>query len=152
MDQNQNRTELYENIPQSNLPIKFRIIHSNNPFPLHWHEHIEIHYVIEGEVTFRCENETVTVSKNSFLVVNSNELHQGLGGNGVRFYLLLFPEFFEKKNLILKRVIKDAYLADLANKMIAEYNNPDDFSNSALEGYAHLMLVHLCRHFVYESF
>ena len=152
MDQSQNRTELYENIPQSNSPIKFCITDANNPFSIHWHEHIEIHYVIEGEVTFRCENDTVTVPQNTFLVVNSNELHQGLGGTGRRFYLLLFPEFFEKNNLILKRVIKDAYLSELANKMIAEYNNSDDFSKSALKGYAYLILAHLCRHCVYESF
>ncbi|MBO5354456.1 MAG: helix-turn-helix transcriptional regulator [Clostridia bacterium] len=152
MDQNRDRSPFYENVPQDVSPIRFRTSRENSPFSLHWHEHLELHYIIEGELTVRCENETVTVSKNSFLIVNSNELHEGLGGSGTRFYMLIPPTFFENKSIILKRVVKDAYLSDLAQKMICEYENQDDFTNFAMQGYAHLMLVHLCRHYVYESF
>jgi AraC-like DNA-binding protein len=152
LEDSQDRSPFYENIPQDTSPIRFRISHTNNPFYLHWHEHLEIHYITEGEFVVRCEKETVTVSKNSFLIVNSNELHEGLGGSGSRFYMLIPPTFFEKKNMVIKHVVKDEYLSSLAEKMICEYENQDDFTNSALQGYAHLILAHLCRHYVYESF
>lgn len=151
MDTNQNRSPLYENVPQDISPIRFHTTHSNKPFYLHWHEHLELHYIIEGEFVVKCENEAVTASKDSFLIINSNELHEGLGGDGSRFYMLIPPTFFEKKNIILKRVVKDEYLSSLAEKMISEYQEPDDFTPSALQGYAHLLLAHLCRHYVYES-
>ena len=152
MDQSKDRSPFYENVPQDALPIRFRMSDASKPFPLHWHEHLELHYIIEGDLTVRCENETVTVSENSFLIVNSNELHEGFSDSGTRFYLLIPPTFFEKKNIILKRVVKDEYLSDLAKKMILEYQNEDDFTNSALQGYTYLILAHLCRHYVYESF
>ena len=152
MDQSKDRSPFYENVPRDVCPINFHVTEKNDPFYLHWHEHLELHYIIEGEFVVRCENETVTVSKNNFLIINSNELHEGLGGSGKRFYMLLPPTFFEMQSIILKRVVKDAYLSDLAEKMICEHKNQDDFTSSALQGYAYLILAHLCRYYVYESF
>ena len=105
MDQSKDRSPFYENVPQNGCPINFHVTEKNDPFYLHWHEHLELHYVIEGEFVVRCENETVTVSKNSFLIINSNELHEGLGDSGKRFYMLLPPTFFEMQSIILKRVV-----------------------------------------------
>lgn len=44
-----NDLTLYEQIPKSSFPIRLLDFH-NEPytFPIHWHEHIEIHYIFSG--------------------------------------------------------------------------------------------------------
>ena len=49
-----NDLTLYEQIPKSSFPIRLLDFH-NEPytFPIHWHEHIEIHYIFSGTATIR---------------------------------------------------------------------------------------------------
>ena len=46
-------------------------------FDMHWHEHIELHYVLEGETKIQLNQEIVSARKGSLVIANSNVLHAG---------------------------------------------------------------------------
>jgi len=150
MKSTDDRRSLYEKIPDELMPVRFKTA-TNSKFDIHWHEHIEIHYVMKGHFSVRCENETVTVEEDSFAIINSNELHQGVGGDCTRAFMIVPPSFLGKRNVIIKRHIKDGYLSELFNRMIAEFDSPDEYTPEALNGYSRLFMTHLYRNYVYES-
>lgn len=47
-------------------------------FQVHWHEHIELHYVLHGVTKFHINQNTIRASKGNLVVINSNELHEGI--------------------------------------------------------------------------
>ena len=147
---NTDRRELYEKIPGELMPVRFQTA-TNSKFGIHWHEHIEIQYVIKGYFSVMCENETVTVEEDSFAIINSNELHQGVGGDCIRAFMIVPPSFLGKRNVIIKRHIKDGYLSELFNRMIGEHASPDEYSSEVINGCARLFMAHVYRCHVYES-
>ena len=44
----------------------------------HWHEDIELIYVIEGEMNYRINDRDILLKEKDCLVVNSRQLHYGL--------------------------------------------------------------------------
>ena len=46
-------------------------------FDLHWHEHIELHYVVSGHTTIKLEQDEVLAHQGDLVVANSNILHEG---------------------------------------------------------------------------
>ena len=72
--------ELYENkeILDTELPAQISTNIRNKEmwvFTNHWHEHLELHYVVEGEATFYLNHQIHEVGPGDFVIVNSNELH-----------------------------------------------------------------------------
>ncbi len=145
-----NRKELYEKIPEELMPVRFKI-EDRSKFGLHWHEHIEIQYVVKGGFTVRCEKEILTAEEDSFIIFNSNELHEGIGGDCIHAFMIVPPSFLGKRNVIIKRHVKDEYLSSLFSVMIAENNAPDEYSPEVVNGCARLFMAHLYRNYVYES-
>lgn len=75
-----NRMDLYEKkiIEDRDLPIQLqenRINHIGSYFSAHWHEQLEMHYIIQGEGVFYCGQTPHEVRPESLVVVNSNEQH-----------------------------------------------------------------------------
>lgn len=75
---------LYEtiNMSQNELPIIFNKYNLSrngrlNSFPRHWHEKIEFLYFTGGEALIICNAEHIKVKEGDFIVINSNELHEG---------------------------------------------------------------------------
>lgn len=46
-------------------------------FEVHWHEHVEIHYILQGEADIELGQQRFHVKKGDCLISNSNVLHQG---------------------------------------------------------------------------
>lgn len=150
--QSKKPVELYENFPTNTDTVYFSVKDKLAPpsYPLHWHEYIEITYIIEGTNVAKCENDIVEVKEDDFLIVNSNELHQNIGGKRRYAFLLVHPDFFNKNEIILKRTVRDSYLSELINKMIIEHNKKDEFSRFNIQGYAYLLIAHLYRNHAYK--
>ncbi|NME82006.1 AraC family transcriptional regulator [Clostridium sp. SM-530-WT-3G] len=53
----------------------------NTHYPMHWHNNIEIVFVISGEVKAKINNLEFVVHKGEILFVNSNELHETEANN-----------------------------------------------------------------------
>lgn len=65
----------YEQIDyQVELPINI-FTHTVEHFPYHWHEAIEILFVLEGELEIRVNQDNYQLSMGDIFLVNGNELH-----------------------------------------------------------------------------
>lgn len=146
--------KLYEKIPKNDYPVRIVMydIHTPYDFPIHWHEHIEMHYIMEGECVSKCENDTVSLKQGDVLVINSNELHQGFEGNCRYICLILSPSFVVKQNSIINRKVTDGQIKYLFEQIIDEYHKNDPNSTRAISGYACLLMSHLYRNYTYKEY
>lgn len=62
----------------------------------HWHESIEMVYVIEGKITVGLENRRVVVKEDEFNIINSRTVHSVLGEKN-RALVLQIPKEILKK-------------------------------------------------------
>lgn len=74
---------LYENVVTGDkeLPVWLLENHIKQAgcfFQYHWHEHVEIHHIVKGECDIFCNQNKYHVVPGNLLIVNSNELHQGI--------------------------------------------------------------------------
>lgn len=152
MNQRKPSSELYENLQKSIYTIRFRVKPNMAPptFRMHWHEDIEIQYIIEGTNIARCDNDIVEATEDSFFIINSAEIHQSIGGNRRHACIQFSPSLFGKNNIILKRIVRDPYLSELMKKMLIEHDKNDEFSKINIQGYAHLLIAHLYKNHAYK--
>lgn len=153
MNQRKPSSELYENLQKNFYTINFIVKPYMAPptFRMHWHEDIEIQYIIEGTNIARCDNDIVEVSEDSFCIINSAEIHQSIGGNRRHATIQFSPALFGKNNIILRRIVRDPYLSEIMQKMLTEYDNADEFSQINIQGYAHLIIAHLYKNHAYKA-
>ena len=135
-----NKIDMYEQIPVGEAPVRI-LDYTNMPynFILHWHEHIEIHYIFEGEIKLRCGEDILDVNKGDCIVINSNELHEGLSGSCSYICMLLPPAFFCSNYVIMERKINDEHISELFNKIIEQYRSKTKVSTLYINGYASLL-------------
>lgn len=147
------KIELYESIPETSSLIRINLYDNMQKplFPIHWHGHLEIHYIIEGTAVERCENDVVKVNAGECIIINSNELHEGIDGN-CRYLCLLVPQHFAKNsNIILNRVIRDSEIEEMAKSIIKEYKSCQKAEDIAIIGYVALILAKLYRNYVFKE-
>ena len=56
--------------------------------PRHWHDHIEIIYVVSGSLQVVCGENEYTLKENEFFVINSNKIHGTQSYERVRVLLV----------------------------------------------------------------
>lgn len=153
MNDHRNATDLYENIPKYDGAVKFCVSTkcSAPTFRMHWHEDIEIQYVIEGVNIARCGNDIVEIPEGSFYIINSTEIHQSIGGKRRHAFIQFPPSLLGNNKIILKRVVCDPYLSEIMQKMLAEQSSGDELSELNIQGYAFLLITHLCRNYAYDT-
>ena len=89
--------KLYESIPslENNFAVKFRIYENDSALVPHWHEHIEMMFLCEGECDFHVGGRSYTATPGDLMIVNTTEIHSFTVKKHISFYsLLLFPSFF----------------------------------------------------------
>lgn len=153
MEYNKITDALYE-IPSEDVsPIYFRVNETSHApsYPMHWHEKVEIQYIIEGINIARCQNDIVEAKKDSFYIINSSEIHQSIGGVRRHALIQFSPSLFRKNNLVIKRLVRDPFLSEIIKKMIDEYYKNDEFSKYIIYGYAHILIMHLYRNHSYKT-
>ena len=82
MAENKNTMQLYEKkiLSDEEFPIQMflnQIRKKGRYFQVHWHEHIELHYVLDGVTKFHINQNTIYAKRGDLVVINSNELHEG---------------------------------------------------------------------------
>jgi len=82
-------------------------------FNPHWHEHIEIHYILQGEADMERGQRCIHVKKGDCLISNSNVLHHGVCTHvPYSAYVLIFnmadiSQELADKNYIFTTLIQD---------------------------------------------
>jgi AraC-like DNA-binding protein len=144
--------KLYESIPvlENNFAVKFRIYENDSALIPHWHEHIELMYLCQGECDFHVGGHSYIAYPGDLMIVNSAKIHSFTVKNRIRFYsLLLFPSFFEDLNdteISLCNIVKnDGHVKDIFEEMASEYESKRDCFDMMLKGNAYKLLGYLCR-------
>ncbi len=143
-----NKFELYEKSQHTSSGITFIGENIPDDFPLHWHEHIEFHFVLCGNAKIQCGGQIVEVKKNDCLIINSNELHKSVDVNGCKcFKFKLRPSFFDNNHYIFNNLVNDETVKSLMFKIIELYKNKDDASIYTVKGYIFQLIGFLCRNY-----
>lgn len=155
--------DLYEKkvLSDKELPVQLaRNSHTvcGEIFPSHWHEHVEMHYILSGSAVFHIDREEYPVQAGDLVIANRNELHAGYSIEmPYDAYLLVFDpsdlsiELGENLLRFQPVVGGDEVVRDLLERIFAE-------QREAREGYRPLcralviqLLVYLCRNYAAES-
>jgi len=82
-------------------------------FPRHWHEHVELHYVLEGVGRYQVEQQQYEAKAGTLIIANSNELHWGCCEEApfldhtLIFRMDALSKEMDGENLIFANVIRD---------------------------------------------
>lgn len=106
----------YINYP-FDLPIKISYFNIKN-YPTHWHNSIEIIYVLKGSLHIKIDTDSFTLNEREVEIINSDESHeiQGIDDNKVLIFNI-DPFFFEK------------YYKDINNIFFYTNSNDDEDQN-----------------------
>ena len=146
--------KLYESIPslENNFAVKFRIYENNSALIPHWHEHIEMMLLCEGECDFHIGGLSYNAHPGDLLIVNSAEIHSFTVKKRIRFYsLLLFPSFFDDvddRGLRIESMVRrDPFVHKYFANMYREYTNGEKLSDMMMKSYAYALIAYLGRNY-----
>lgn len=154
---------LYEKkiINDEEFPVQMFTNHIRRPgvyFPAHWHEHIELHYVLNGQGEFYCNQKPYSVDEGCLFIINSNELHEGISrGNNLDALVIIFKiDAFSKEvadiNAIFQSMIKgDAYIRELMEDLYREELDKQFGYKLAMMGKIYELITYLLRNYVTEN-
>ncbi len=127
-------------------------------FAAHWHEHIELHYILEGEGIINCSQKPYYVNKGSLLIINSNELHEGI--SSVEKYdalVLIFridafsKELADTNAIFQSQIAGDEYISGLFDAVYREQQDKALGYKMAIKGKIYDLITYLLRNYVLEN-
>jgi len=149
--------ELYENkvVLDEELPVRLDVNLRATPgsiYPVHWHEHIELHYVVEGEAEMQVNQAGYRVCPGDLLVVNSNSLHSGDAVRAPYRALVLIFDVADLSAELAKRnyrfqplICQDAAVDTLIRRAFQEKEGKGSGYKQLCRALVLELLVHLCR-------
>lgn len=129
--------ELYEKkiLKDQEFPIQLIVnkCHSKGKyFDVHWHEQIELHYVVRGQTVIRLEQEEMEAKEGDLVIANSNVLHEGYCRGGEMetmvaiFDMEAFSREFADKNIIFSPLISgDPEISKIMMQVYEEYRKKE---------------------------
>lgn len=127
-------------------------------FSPHWHEHIELHYVVSGQEEIVLDQKKIMVKAGEMLVVNGNVLHAGYMTKGYPVEELVFifemaalSKTLADKNIIFQQLIcDDSAIFEMMERIYPEVKNKNEGYLVACKGILLQLLVHLYRNYAQE--
>ncbi|MGM9683855.1 MAG: helix-turn-helix domain-containing protein [Eubacteriales bacterium] len=139
---------LYEQIPKNDFPLTLRIDEYRQfKFRLHWHEHVEIHCIFEGNGIIRLGEEIIELKAGDCAVANGNELHSGIGGECSRGCLIIPPEFFGNNHVIFEHLIQDDNIFSMCSNILECFKDFNNVSSLEIIGHTYLMVCSLIKNY-----
>lgn len=143
--------DLYEQIPANDFPIR---LHNNKnsdyTYPLHWHEHLELHFIFSGSAKLRCGEKYLELEQNDCAVINSGELHECAGGKCCYGCMILPPAFRENDRVIFHSLIRDDTVSELFKKIYSCFGKTEPCFKLRIKGFAFLLLSYLTENYAAE--
>ena len=155
--------ELYEQkiLKDEEFPIQLsmdRAWKKGRYFSLHWHEHIELHYVVSGKTAIKLDQEEFAARKGDLVVVNSNVLHEGFcDGTLMEALVVIFEmEDFSKeladKSIIFHPLIEqDKEIGRIMLRLYEENKRRQLGYRLACKGALLELITYLIRHYAQET-
>ncbi len=126
--------------------------------PSHWHEHIELHYVLKGQGTFYCNHRPLHMEEGSLVIINSNELHEGMSLTKdfealvIIFEMASFSKEVANFNVIFQSLIAaDGNIRRLMEDIYREEVMKQVGYKMAMRGKLFDLITYLLRNYVVES-
>lgn len=117
----------------------FFLEHASKNTILHWHDAVEIIYIIKGTIEFNFNSEIFTASDRELVFINSNTVHsfRHISPTVDYYFLVIENKFLENNNLYSKTTFFERKLNDeesiaFFEKIIKEKQKNDGFSNISI--------------------
>lgn len=87
--------------PNEDIRVVFLTIedHQSNIVPKHWHNHMEIIYILEGSLEVAINNSVYVVQKDQLIVISPRDIHSTINKHGNKSILLQIPYEFLLDNI-----------------------------------------------------
>ena len=154
--------DLYEKkvLSDEELPVQLaRNSHTacGEIFASHWHEHIEMHYILRGSAVFHIDRELYEVKAGDLIIANRNELHAGYS-TAVPYEALLLvfdpsdisPELGEKHLRLQSLVREDAAVWQRMTAIFDAWDEQGLGYRALCRARVTELLVYLCRHYAVD--
>ena len=157
-----NSIELYEKkiIEDKEFPIQLqlrKITNSGTYAPEHWHEHLELLYILEGKTNVEINGTVISVEKGDLIVVNGNELHGCFGDQipvsimVISFEMETLAKEFAEKHIIFQALIRDdKEIAHMVTNIVEENEQKNMGYKLICKGYVLQLIAYLCRNYASE--
>lgn len=155
--------ELYQNrIPlDEELPIQISLNERNKSgqiFLSHWHEDVEIHYIVKDKADFYLNQTCYHAGAGNILIANSNELHRAYCTEGPYLSnVIIFdvgglsPELARIHFIFQSIIQNDRTIQNLVARIFEERQSVRLGYKSLCKALVTEMLVYLCRNYVVQS-
>ena len=155
--------ELYEKkvLHDGELPAQLgraRHERAEELFNSHWHEHLELHYLLEGSAEISLNQHTHHVGPGDLVIANSNELHSGMctaapySSRILIFDLADLSPELAKNNYLFSSVIHgDPVARTLIDRIFREESEARPAWKQQCRALLTELVVHLCREHVVKS-
>lgn len=127
-------------------------------FAPHWHEHIELHYILEGKGAFVCNSKPLLVEEGNLVIINRNELHVGISNTKIFNALVIIFEMdaFSKEvanfNAVFQTHIQnDKKVKELLQSISQEEQEKEFGYKLAMKGKIYELITYLLRNYVVEN-
>lgn len=127
-------------------------------FPAHWHESLELHYILTGESVIYINQSPVIAKEGDLVICNSNELHRGFcSAAPMESCRLLFsledisPEMDNRGYVFQNYIQKDEVIKQLFLELCREEANQAPGYKQACKAIVTQLMVHLCRNYVAQT-
>lgn len=123
-------------------------------FDAHWHEHIELHYILEGYTLIKLGQKEIHAQKGDLVVANANELHAGYcDGRPFKALVVIFElESFSKEladwNIVLESLIQgDSEVVEIMDSIYREFRREDLGYTLCIKGALLRLIAYLVRNY-----
>ncbi len=149
-----NLSFLEKPIPMETYPIKTKILtprsEASHSYPMHWHEHIELLYFINGSGEATVGGEVIHAKKDDLIVINCNELHATqMSDDCVLFCIHISPSFFSDVDfesvLFKTHISADETVSGYLEKIHIEKKSMNEGYDMQIKGLTYLLMTYLLR-------
>lgn len=158
-------------MPDPHFPLKLHEIRSEEVgktlFSHHWHKHLEFLYVMKGKAKFECNSNILLASAGDLVVVNSNDLHNGINLSDDLYYyaIIIDPNLLHshsvdavetkyitpltQNQILIRNMIKqDPKIRTCILAIVDEMRRREFGYELSVKSYLYQLLAHLIRHYV----
>lgn len=158
-----NILELYEKktLSDEEFPVEVQdhsVLMKAWSFSRHWHEHLELHYVVSGEAVFWVEQQQYVAKSGTLIIANKNELHSGkyekipLEERTFIFRMDAFSKELDEQNLVFcNAIVGDWQIERYVEGIWQELQQRQQGYKASCRALLTQLLVYLRRNYVVQT-